>query len=242
MTSMTSGLSSVGQQTRSVTSGAGSLATAIVAIAAAIMATLGSFMSGWVNQASWLDPTSVVVAFYHGSGYQGRVGGNLLIGLAFLLVLVFIVRLADLIATADPRVAWLGRALVAVAAVDSALILASVAALTAPIWRAAQGGVSDEGFVIMNDVQFALGWLGVLCSAVLAITLGSTILRSRLLPRWLGWGMLADAVVFLVCVAGPVVLWDAAYGLLLLLLAVAGVLMRRGPLRPAMGGESAASS
>lgn len=210
------------------TGGAGATAATIAVIGAAVMVALGAIMSGEVDQPTWLDSAGGVVAFYHGSGYEVRVTGALLVGLGFLLLLVFIARLTDLIGTADPPSTWLGRLILAVAGVDAAVVLASVAAFTVPVWRAAHGGLSDEGFVILNDLQFAFGWLSLLVTAVWAMALGGAIVRTGLLSRWLGWAMLANGVVFLFGEFSPLVVWDVAYGLFLALLVLTGVLLAAG--------------
>lgn len=225
---MASALSEARQRARLATPGSGTLVAAIAVTSAAVMAALGSIMSGVFDQPTWLDPPSAIVAFYHGSSPEWRVAGAFLVGLAFLLLLVFVAKLADLIAAVDPPSAWLGRSILAVAAVDTAVVLVNVAALSAPIWRAAHGDLSSEGFVIMNDVQFAFGMLSLVVSAGWAITLGSAIVRTMLLPRWLGWALRADAAVFLLAVASPVLVWDLAYGLLLVILVVAGLLILLG--------------
>lgn len=228
------------QGTGLAASRSGTRVAAIAVIAAAVMAPFGAIMSGWADQATWLDSASAVVAFYHRSGYQGRVTGTLLIGLAFLLLLIFVAKLADVISTADPPSAWHGRLILAIAGVDAALVLVAVAAFSAAIWRGAHGGASEEGFVMMNDIQFAFGWLSLLASAVLAFAIGSAILRGGLVPLWLGWVILADGVLFLFGEFSPLVVWDVAYGLFLGLLVVMGVLLVTGrhPEAPSAVGRS----
>ena len=126
--------------------------------------------------------------------------------LALLCFPVFIVTLAWILQRADHSTTWLPSAVLGMGLLSAAVKIASGAPMFALGWRA-DTGVSDglaAALVDMNEIAFVLTWA---LDAVLLAAAGGVILRTRCLPRWLGWFALVTAPFLLasvsVAIAGP---------------------------------------
>jgi hypothetical protein len=136
--------------------------------------------------------------------------------LALLLFPIFVVVLAWTLQRADRG--WLPWAVLSTGLMSAVIKLGSAAPVFALAWRSDEG-ISDglaAALVDMNSAAFVLTWA---LDAIMLAAAGGVILRTRCLPRWLGWFGLATAPLLLatvpVAASGPptfllALIWIAA--------------------------------
>lgn len=122
--------------------------------------------------------------------------GELLVGLAFLCAIPFVVRLHTALRSAEG-----GNGLFSTIALDAGLVMIAVGfAAQLPVATAfyyADKGIEPQlvGVLLaLNGLAFVTAW------AIYSLLLGASaivILRTRALPRWLGWSAAAIAVLLL---------------------------------------------
>ena len=125
-----------------------------------------------------------------------RWAGELLVGLAFLCAIPFVVRLHTALREAEG-----GSGLFSTIALDAGLVMIAVGFMAQlPVVTAfyyADKGLDPElaGVLLaLNDFAFVTAW--AIYSVLLAAS-AVVILRTRALPRWLGWSAAAIAVLLL---------------------------------------------
>ncbi len=125
-----------------------------------------------------------------------RWAGELLVGLAFLCAIPFVVRLHTALRAAEG-----GSGLFSTIALDAGLVMIALGfAAQLPVVTAfyyADKGLDPElaGVLLaLNDFAFVTAW--AVYSMLLAAS-AVVILRTRALPRWLGWSAAALAVLLL---------------------------------------------
>ena len=147
---------------------------------------------------------------------------------ALLSFPVFVVVLAWWLQRSDNG--WLPWLVLGFGLISAVIKLASGAPIFALAWRA-DAGVSDglaAALVDMNAAAFVLTWA---LDAVMLAAAGGVILRTRTLPRWLGWCGVVSAPLVLagvpVAISGPptfllALLWIVAASIALSLRAPRG--------------------
>lgn len=156
----------------------------------------------------------------------GRYVGVFLELLAILAMIVFAATLASVLRRGEGEHAVLSQTAFGAGLISAAIKLASFPAAFAAFWRAKQGFSPElaSALLDMNNAAFVLTW------AVDAVMLGAAaivIVRSGILPRWLGWYAGVTAAISLASV--PVAAQAPPLGILLTfawLIAVSVVLMR----------------
>jgi hypothetical protein len=125
---------------------------------------------------------------------------------ALLCFPIYVVVLAWILQRADGGRTWLPWAVLGMGLLSAVVKLASAAPIFALVWRA-DDGISDglaAAMVDMNSAAFVLTWA---LDAVMLAAAGGVILRTRCLPRWLGWWALVTAPLLLlnvpIAVSGP---------------------------------------
>jgi hypothetical protein len=158
---------------------------------------------------------------------------------ALLCFPIYVVVLAWLLQRADGGRTWLPWAVLGMGLLSAVVKLVSAAPMFALVWRA-DDGISDglaAALVDMNGAAFVLTWA---LDAVMLAAAGGVILRTRCLPRWLGWWALVTAPLLLVnvpmAVSGPplfllALIWIVATSITI---AVRG---ERAPATTAIGAE-----
>lgn len=128
-------------------------------------------------------------------------GGGYAVAVAFPLILVFFGRLRELLRRAEGEGGWLATTAfgAAVAAVGVEMV-----ALTAEasVYYAGRHGADAPSVAPLVDVD---GFAFLLGGIPFAVSLGATaaaVLRTGVLPRWLGWSAAATAVAL------PATLWS----------------------------------
>ena len=123
---------------------------------------------------------------------------------ALLCFPVFVTVLAWTLRRADRS--WLPGIVLGFGWLSAAIKIGSAAPIFALVWRA-DNGLSDglaAALVDMNGAAFILTWA---LDAFLLAAAGGVILRTRCLPRWLGWWALVTAPLLLVnvplAISGP---------------------------------------
>lgn len=116
---------------------------------------------------------------------------------ALLCFPVFVIVLAWILQRADGGRTWLPWTVLGLGLMSATVKIASGAPVFALAWRA-DNGISDglaAALVDMNGAAFVLTWA---LDAVMLAAAGGVILRTRCLPRWLGWWALGTAPLLLV--------------------------------------------
>jgi hypothetical protein len=142
----------------------------------------------------------------------GRVVGGFVELLAVLALIVFAATLASVLRRGEGDHAILSNTALGAGLLSAGIKLVSVPAAFAAVWRTKQGMSLElaSALVDMNNVAFVMTW------AVDAVMLGAAaivIVRSGILPRWLGWFAGVTAAVSLATV--PVAAKAPPLGILL---------------------------
>lgn len=172
-----------------------------------------------------------IVEFFEGIGYDGLfVIGIGLVIVGWALLPVFIARAADLIATADRRLRWVGQLTLAGAILEVGLTVTYLAALATGVFAASHGGLGTDGYVLLHGMTWSLIWLDSILFALWVLPLGIAIVLTALFPRWLGWALVTTAVGGVVAffMSNDVVV-NVFGGLPYLWILIAGILMLRRP-------------
>jgi len=119
---------------------------------------------------------------------------------------VFVIVLSWLLHRADEGGTWLPWVVLGFGLMSAVVKIASAAPMFALVWRA-DDGISDglaAAMVDMNAAAFVLTWA---LDALMFAAAGAIILRTRCLPRWLGWWALVTAPLLLInvpiAISGP---------------------------------------
>ena len=163
-----------------------------------VVLLLVSIFVGFPNPPSANASLTTIVSYYHNHKPNGYASGYV-IALAVVVGLFFFWYLRDLLSTveANRRLATVGFAGAVVFAVSG-----GVAAGLNSTLASAVDNVSPTTMQTLNVLQQnAPTYLGGAGSAVFLLATGIAIIRSGVLPRWLGWvgvvlGVLAVAVPF----------------------------------------------
>lgn len=195
--------------------------------ALAIVASAG--LTGELDQPDWAASERAIVDFYRGAAFDGRfVAGVLMVVAAFLLLFVFLAVVADLATRDDGQPRWLAWLIVGGAALEMGFgIFGYLGTFAAAVFRADSGGITEASAILLHDLRFAFYWLDLLAMPVWMVPLGVVIVRTSLLPSWVGWAFLGNAAALLVVFFLPSPSWDPATGLTILLVVVLSVWMMR---------------
>lgn len=139
-----------------------------------VLATIASaLLTGEAAQPSWTDPSETIVDFYRTSSFDGVfVTGVLMVGVAFVVFLVFAARVAELVGGADGGSRWVGWLIFGAVAMETAFgIFGYLASFMAPVFRASHGGMADVGYLVLHDLRFSFYWLDLLAMPVWMIPL-----------------------------------------------------------------------
>jgi hypothetical protein len=182
--------------------------------------------------ADWVSGQAPTVTDY--------VGGYLEL-LAMLALVVFIAQLWSVLRAAEGEHGPLSATVLAGGLLSAAIKISSFPAAFAALWRAKQGVEPQLAAALldMNNASFVLSWAA---DALMVGAAAILIIRTSVLPRWLGWSGGAITVILLASV--PVASKAPPLGFLLTILwivATSVVLARRGgsPVRTAATGRAA---
>jgi hypothetical protein len=182
--------------------------------------------------ADWVSSQAPTVADY--------VGGYLEL-LAMLALVAFVAQLWSVLRAAEGEHGPLSATVLAGGLLSAAIKISSFPAAFAALWRAKQGVEPQLAAALldMNNAAFVLSW------AADALMVGAAtilILRTSVLPRWLGWSGSAITVILLASV--PVASKAPPLGFLLTILwivATSVVLARRAESPSRTGAPSRAA-
>jgi hypothetical protein len=168
--------------------------------------------------ADWVSGQAPTVADY--------VGGYLEL-LAMLALVVFIAQFWSVLRTAEGEHGPLSATVLAGGLLSAAIKISSFPAAFAALWRAKQGVEPQLAAALldMNNAAFVLSWAA---DALMVGAAAILILRTSVLPRWLGWSGAAITLILLASV--PVASKAPPLGFLLTILwivATSVVLARR---------------
>lgn len=199
-------------------------------------------LTGEIDQPSWTAEAAEIVSFYRGADFDiTYVTGVLMVAASFLLLFVFLAIVADLVGRTDGVPLWMVWLIVGGAALEMAFgIFGYLAAFGAAVFRADHGGLTDASALLLHDLRFAFYWLDLLAMALWMMPLGVAIIRTSLLPHWVGWAFLVNAVALLPAFYMPPNVWDPLSGLPILWVLVLAIWMLRARYVPDHGTDSLA--
>jgi hypothetical protein len=172
--------------------------------------------------ADWVSSQAPTVTDY--------VGGYLEL-LAMLALVAFVAQLWSVLRAAEGEHGPLSATVLAGGLLSAAIKISSFPAAFAALWRAKQGVEPQLAATLldMNNAAFVLSWAA---DALMVGAAAILILRTSVLPRWLGWSGAAITVILLASV--PVASKAPPLGFLLTILwivATSVVLARRAESR-----------
>jgi hypothetical protein len=172
--------------------------------------------------ADWVSSQAPTVTDY--------VGGYLEL-LAMLALVAFVAQLWSVLRAAEGEHGPLSATVLAGGLLSAAIKISSFPAAFAALWRAKQGVEPQLAAALldMNNAAFVLSWAA---DALMVGAAAILILRTSVLPRWLGWSGAAITVILLASV--PVASKAPPLGFLLTILwivATSVVLARRAESR-----------
>ena len=184
--------------------------------------------TGEIDMPEWTAPPSDFIEFYEGSSFDTsfKFGIGMAV-VAYVLLIVFLARIAVLLRDIDVKFRWLGNLLVAGSVVDSTLVAGYLATISAATFRASHGGHSGDGYVALYDLSLTIYWVGLIAANLWIVPFGVAILVAGILPRWLGWLVLVNAPALLVAFFLSVDVWNAISGLPYLWVLIAAIVMLR---------------
>ncbi len=174
----------------------------------------GGLMAGEFDTAIGGTP-SVIVDFYDGAAFDGQfVTGVILETLGFLLLMAFVVGLASVAQGKTNGLGWLGSVVTASMIVATVLTLVAVFSYGAAKFRAANGGLVGDGYVVLSDIRQTAYWVSLPAWAVIFLGSGGLMVRTGSFPRWLAWPAFVIGIALLVVpFIDSVNTWDAVTGL-----------------------------
>ena len=185
------------------------------------------------DQPSWTDSPQAIVAFYAGATFDPAfMTGVMMEGVSFALLLVILAKAADLVGGADGGSRWVGWLIVGGAVLEMSFgIFGYLATLTAGVFAASHGGLTDAAYLALHDLRFAFYFLDLVVLPLWMVPLGVAIIETQIFPRWLGWAWIASAVVLLPALYLPTDIWDPVGGIPLVLILIMSVLIVLRPER-----------
>lgn len=181
----------------------------LAAILYAVMPAVSLPFTGESGLVISSDP-GTITEFFEGLTFDGNylIGGTMLI-ISSMAFLVFVAMTIS-ISRADASYRSLGYLVIAGAVVFTVLGFGYSAALgTGAFWNS-NGGLPSESYLLLYGLMMGFVFLGAAGLVLVNIPLGYVIVRTGVLPRWLGWFTIGVGVVYL---TGPLlpVLPDQAF-------------------------------
>lgn len=178
------------------------------------LSVVGGLLAGEFNDRLY-DTPSDVVDLFQGTVFDAKyVIGVVLEVAAFLLIMAFLIKLAEVVQGSRARTGWPGNVIVASVIVGLVLGFVSVVGLAAGTFRASNGGLVGDGYVVLSDVRALAYWVSLPAWALLFLTSGTLTIRRKSFPAWLGWtAVLIGVMHIVVSFIDSVAAWDAATGL-----------------------------
>jgi hypothetical protein len=190
--------------------------TAWVGIVGFALTMVGGLMAGEFDSAG--ATPSDIADLYESSSFDAQfVTGVILETLGFLLLMAFVAGLAHALYDSKHGAGWLGRVIVALVIVATVLTLVSVFSHGAATFRAANGGLVGDGYVVLYDIRHTAYWVSLPAWGLILLAGGTLIVRMRSFTLLIGWAALPIGVALLVVpFIDNVDVWDAATGLAVL--------------------------
>lgn len=182
-----------------------------------VFVVLGGLLAGEFDDPTLSDARdpAAIVDFYQGATFDAAyVAGVILETFGFLMLMAFVVKVADIVRGGEAGSRWAGMVVVAAMVVATVLTIVSIVALGAGTFRASNGGLSGDGYVVLADIRGIAYWLSLPAWALVYVASGALIVQLRSYPLWLGWAALIIGLGhILVSFFDSVAVWDIATGL-----------------------------
>lgn len=194
-----------------------------------VLAIARAPLTGVLDQPSWTADPDEIVSFYTSSSFDTAfLIGMALATAAYVLFLVFMVKLAQILRE-EMGSPWIGYLIVGGAAMETAVVVAYLAPFGAAVFWAGHGGVSPDAYLALHGLSFGFLWLDLIAITAWMAPLGGTMIRSRLFPTWLGWVFVVNTAALLVSFFLPSEAWNVTGGLPYLWILITAALILRKP-------------
>lgn len=193
-----------------------------------ILTIVGALVAGEFDVPEPTAPAPEIVAHYRSLDFEQMYRGIAIELVGFMLLAVFTVKLAHNLGSTERGSPWGGLVVLVGAILAWTVTLVSYAPWIAGAYRASHGGMPDEGYLLLNDLQFFFYPAFLIITAFFLFPAGILIVRTHHVSVWLAWPAIALAVAFVL--AGTLAptelrLADALAGLWGLWLLAAAILM-----------------
>lgn len=184
------------------------LGMATAAIVGFVLGMVGSVIAGDLGAPVGGNPTDIV-EFYQSLDYGATLAAGIVLEtLGLLLMMAFVSYLARVVGGRPDETPWAGTLIVASVVVATTLTIFSVVALGAGAFRAAHGGLAQDGYVVLSDLRFVAYWLSLPAWALVYLPAGAAMIRARTFASWLGWVGIAIGLAHVVLAFLPASTWD----------------------------------
>lgn len=136
-----------------------------------------------------------IASFFQGLSFDGGfIVGIGLVSIGWVLLPVFIAFVAHLLGRIDPRMRWVGLVALAGAILEVGLTAFYLGAYSTGVFWASHVSPGADAYGILHGISGSLLWLDSLLVALWLVPLGTSIIVTRLFPRWLGWALVATTI------------------------------------------------
>ena len=182
----------------------GTLVAGLAGVLGFVITIIGGTIAGEFDIPEPTASPATVAEYYRTLDFDQMYWGISVEMLGYLLLVVFSVKLAHVLGAAERGSGWGGLLVLAGAVMIWAVGFASYAPLLVGGYRATHGGLSDEGYLLLNDMQAAFYPIWLFMAGLFILPAGIIMLRTALFPHWLGWaGVALGPALFLVGVLAP---------------------------------------
>lgn len=178
------------------------------------LSVVGGLLAAEFDTAISGTPSDIVDSYESAIFDTQFVTGVILETMGFLLLMAFVVALSGAVRVSRERAGWLGHVVVALVIVATVLTLVSVFSHGAATFRASNGGLVNDGYVVLHDIRQTAYWVSLPAWGLILFAGGTLVVRMRSFPVWMGWSAVPVGLALLVVpVIDNVDVWDAATGL-----------------------------
>lgn len=208
----------------------GVLVAGVSGVLGFVLTIIGALIAEEFDIPQPTEEPAAVVAYYQALDFERLTLGLAVEMLGYLLIIVFSVKLAHALGTAPGGSGWGGLLVLTGVIMVWTLTFVGYAPWIAGSYRASHGGLPDDGYLLLNDLQAAFYPLFLLVTGASLLPAGILIIRTKLYPHWFGWtAVILAPVMYVVGIVAPSALRiaDTLAVLWALWLLVAAVLMLR---------------
>lgn len=174
----------------------GNVIAGTAAVLGFVLTIIGALVVSEFDVPQPTAPAPEIVSYYQALDFTQMYRGIAIELVGFMLLAVFTVKLAHNLGSTERGSSWGGLLVLVGAILAWTVTLVSYAPWVAGAYRASHGGLSDEGYLLLNDLQFFFYPAFLIITAFFLFPAGVLIMRTQQLPVWLAWIAIVLAVAF----------------------------------------------